>query len=152
MLVTPKTEEQFAAEEQERLEKYKPWPKGTICDYEIIDAKDGISSKGNEMIVAEVRVFNSEGKAKEITDYIGEWNEFKLKRINPERYEAGQVDAMDLIGKTGKCKLGIQIGGLKDDGTRYSDKNTIQEFLKADEQLQTSIKASSKELNDEIPF
>lgn len=151
MRITPKTDEQHAAEEAERLAQFKPWPKGTICDYEILHADEKESKAGNPMIVADVRVFNAEGKSKDLTDYIGEWNEFKLKRINPERYEAGQVDAIDLIGKTGKCKLGIQVGGLKDDGTRYADKNTIQEFLKHDGPVQKSIKALDDELND-APF
>lgn len=152
MRVTPKTDEQYEAEQAERLEKYKPWPAGSIVDYEILHADDTKSKAGNDMIKVDVRIFNAEGKTKDLTDYIGEWNDYKLKRINPERYEAGLVEAFDLIGKTGKCKLGIQIGGLKDDGTRYADKNEIKEYLKHDEPVQKRIKALDDELSDSIPF
>lgn len=152
MRVTPKTDEQYEAEQAERAAQYKPWPAGSIVDYEILHADDTTSKSGKDMIKVDVRLFNAEGKTKDLTDYIGEWNDYKLKRINPERYEAGLVEAFDLIGKTGKAKLGIQIGGLKDDGTRYADKNDIKEYLKRDEPVQKSIKASSPELNDEIPF
>lgn len=143
--VTPKTDEQFDAIEAERKAQWTPWPAGTICDYQILSAKDATSAKGNEMIVAEVRVFNEKGEQKDITDYIGEWNEYKLKRINPERYEAGLVEAQDLEGKTGKCKLGISNGQPKGDGTFYADKNDIKEYLKP-------VVASKEELDDEIPF
>jgi hypothetical protein len=152
MLVQPKTEEQFAAEEAERLEQYKPWPAGTICDYEVLTAVETESKSGKPMIKAEVRLFNSEGKTKDITEYLGSWNEYKLSRIAPDRYEAGQVDDYDLVGRTGKCKLGIQIGGFKDDGTRYADKNEVREYLKPAQPVQKSIKALDDELNDELSF
>ncbi len=121
MRVTPKTDEQYEAEQAERAAQYKPWPAGSIVDYEILHAEDTeTKGKFNEygdliegskkpMIKVDVRIFNVEGKTKDLTDYIGEWNDYKLKRINPERYEAGLVEAFDLIGKTGKCKIGIQI-------------------------------------------
>jgi hypothetical protein len=164
MRVTPKTDEQIAAEQAERAAQFKPWPTGSIVDYEILHAEDTeTKGKRNEygdfiegskkpMIKADVRLFNAEGKTKDITDFIGEWNEYKLKRIVPDRYEAGQVDAFDLIGKTGKCKIGIQIGGLKDDGTRYADKNDIKEYLKRDEPIQKKTVAIEDELSDLIPF
>lgn len=147
--VTPKTDEQFDAIEAERKAKRLPWPVDTICDYEILNAKDSVSSKGNEMIIADVRVFNAKGEQKDLTDYIGEWNEYKLKRINPERYEAGQVDAEDLIGKTGKCKLGLQKGQSKGtydtDGKEefYPDKNDIKEYLKVEVPVEDVTKTDS---------
>jgi hypothetical protein len=152
MRVIPKTDEQYETEQAERAAQYKPWPAGSIVDYEILHADDTTSKSGKDMIKADVRIFNAEGKTKDLTDYIGEWNDYKLKRINPERYEAGLVEAFDLIGKTGKCKIGIQIGGLKDDGTRYADKNDIKEYLKPVEAVQKSIKAVDEELSDSIPF
>lgn len=147
--VTPKTDEQFDAIEQERKAQWLPWPVGSICDYEILSAKDSVSSKGNEMIVTDVRVFNDKGEQKDLTDYIGEWNEYKLKRINPERYEAGLVEAEDLIGKTGKCKLGLSKGQSK--GTYdpegkeefYADKNDIKEYLKVEASVEDVTKTDS---------
>lgn len=152
MRFTPKTDEQIEAEKNERLDKYQPWPAGMVCDYEIKEANDAVSKNGRDMIKAHIDVYNEKGDAKGITVYFGDWNDYHFSRICRDRYEAGQVDAFDLPGKTGKCVLGIEKGGLKDDGTRYADKNNIREFLKPDVAVQKSIKASSPELDDEIPF
>lgn len=159
--VTPKTDEQFEQEEAERKAQWLPWPVGATYDYEVLHAKDSKSKSGNEMIVVDVRVFNAEGKQKDLTDYIGEWNEYKLKRLNPERYEAGLVEADDLVGKTGKCKLNLQKGQSK--GTYdaegkeefYADKNGIAEYLKADGALPKKPALSNDiplDLNDEVGF
>lgn len=150
MRVTPKSENQIETEKAERLAAYQPWPAGTVCDYEIKEAKEARSKNENDMIKAHVDVYNDKGECKAITVYFGDWNDYHFSRINRERYEAGQVDAEDLLGKTGKCVLGIEKGGLKDDGTKYPDKNNIREFLKRDGA--DVAKKATTELNDEIPF
>lgn len=152
MRVTPKTDEQIEAEKNERLAAYQPWAAGMVCDYQIKEALASTSKAGNDMIKAHIDVYNDKGEVKGITMYFGDWNDYHFSRICRDRYEAGQVDADDLLGKTGKCVLGIEKGGLKDDGTRYADKNNVREFLKPSEPVQKSIKASAPELDDEIPF
>lgn len=152
MRVTPKSDDQIESEKAERLAAYQPWPAGTICDYEIKEAVAATSKNGNDMIKCHIDVYNDKGEAKGIITYFGDWNDYHFSRINRDRYEAGQVDPEDLLGRTGKCVLGIEKGGLKDDGTRYADKNNIREFLKPIAPIQKSIKASDSELNDEVPF
>lgn len=149
MRVTPKSDEQIEAEKNERLAAYQPWPAGTVCDYQVKEAVAATSKAGNDMIKAHIDVYNDKGEAKGITMYFGDWNDYHFSRINRDRYEAGQVDAEDLLGRTGKCVLGIEKGGLKDDGTRYADKNTIKEFLKPVASTNTDIPF---ELNDSINF
>lgn len=152
MRFTPKSDEQIEAEKAERLAAYQPWPAGLVCDYEIKEAIEATSKAGNDMIKVHVDVYNDKGDVRGIIMYFGDWNDYHFSRINRDRYEAGQVDPEDLLGRTGKCVLGIEKGGLKDDGTRYADKNNIREFLKPAAPIKKSIKASDPELNDSIPF
>lgn len=152
MRVTPKSDAEIEAEKNERLAAYQPWPAGTVCDYEIKESSEAVSKAGRDMIKAHIDVYNDKGEVKGLVMYFGDWNDYHFSRINRERYEAGQVDAEDLLGKTGKCVLGIEKGGLKDDGTRYADKNNVREFLKPVEAVQRSIVSIEDTLNDEIPF
>ncbi len=150
MKFIPKSDEQIEAERAASLSKYQPWPAGTVCDYEIKEAIDTTSKAGNDMIKAHIDCYNDKGDCKAVIMYFGDWNDYHFSRINRDRYEAGQVDAMDLTGRTGKCVLGIEKGGIKDEATgeRYSDKNTIKEFLKP----AAPIAKGKVELNDKIPF
>lgn len=148
MKFIPKSDTEIEAEKAERLAQYQPWPAGLVCDYEIKEAVDAVSKAGRDMIKAHIDVYNDKGDVRSIITYFGDWNDYHFSRINRDRYEAGQVDAEDLLGRTGKCVLGIEKGGLKDDGTKYADKNNIREFLKP----AAPIGKGAVELNDEIPF
>lgn len=161
MRVTPKTDEQIEAERAANLSKYQPWPAGTVCDYEIKEAIDThtkgklddygtpIEGTKKDMIKAHIDCYNEKGEVKGIITYFGDWNDYHFSSINRERYEAGQVEAEDLLGRTGKCILGIDIGGPKGDGTNYPNKNSIKKFLKPAAPI---LKVSSPELDDQIPF
>ena len=153
MRITPKSDDQIEADKAANLSKYHPWPAGTVCDYEIKEATDTTSKAGNDMIKAHIDVYNDKGENKAITMYFGEWNDYHFSRINRDRYEAGQVDAEDLLGRTGKCVLGIEKGSLKDDGTYYADKNNVKEFLKPSAPtVKPSGNKIEDELSDSIPF
>lgn len=154
MRVTPKTDEEIEAEKAERLAAWQPWPAGLVVDYEIKESLAATSKAGRDMIKAHIDVYNEKGECKGIIVYFGDWNDYHFSRICRDRYEAGQVDAEDLLGKTGKCILGIEKGSLKDDGTKYPDKNNIREFLKPAAPIgkQITVKQSEDELSDLIPF
>jgi hypothetical protein len=162
MRFTPKTDQQFEQEDKERKEKFL-WPRGTLVDYEIISAVSKKSKKGNEMLELSVQVYSPEGMKQTITDYIGEWNLFKLKHIceangMTAEYEAGEVDANLLYDKVGKAKLGVQKGGENPNGGNYPDRNTIDDYFKEATGAQprqpiTKTRAEMEnELNDQIPF
>jgi len=53
------------------------------------------------------------------------------------------VEAHDLVGETGKCKVGLSKGRQKDDGTFYADKNDIKEYLKAEVEAEDVTKTDS---------
>lgn len=159
MKFTPKSDAEFEKEKEERLAAYQPWTAGIVCDYEINSSVEKLSKTGKDMIEIKGKIYNAKGESKDFTDYLGSWNEYRLKRICEaggilERYEAGQVDDYDLVGKNGKCKIGIQKGAQKDDGSFYGDKNIIQEYLKPDAAAAKPAKQKlvDPELDDTIPF
>lgn len=147
--LSEKTTEQLKKEVQES----GLIPKGTICDFEILDqvsfgaksykTEDAISKKGNDMIVLVLNVFYGE-QTKTIIDYLTSGNprmEFKLRHaISACGVDSSDgVSAKDFIGKTGKCKIGIQ----KSEDAQYADKNTIQDYVE---------KGVLVDLEDEIKF
>lgn len=129
-------------------------PKGTICDFEILEqvtigaktvaTMDSVSKKGNNMIVLVLNVFYGD-KTKVIIDYLTGGNprmEFKLRHAISSCGLTGEdgISAKDFIGKLGKCKIGIQ----KSEDPNYADKNTIQDYV------EKSVTVSV-DLSDEIP-
>lgn len=154
MKFQPKSDQDFAKEEQERKEAYL-WPAG-IYDYEVLTAVDKESKKGNPMTELLVKLFKEDGKEQKVSDYIGDWNLFKLKHIceangKLDLYEAGNVEDHELYGATGKCRVGVQKGSQKDDGSFYPDKNVIQDYLKPVGKPQTK-KHDEDVFKDSVPF
>lgn len=164
MNVTPKSEEEVT--------QFKTWDDG-VYSFEILEkVKFGSkeyrtcetqSSKGAEMLVLVVNVFNDNGQTQTIIDYMVE--EFAAKKIRHvavacgllSQYEAGVLNADDFIGKSGKVRLYTQKGKAKDDGSGFwSDKNAIGDYVIDDEdqsQDTAHIAASvGKIVDDSIPF
>lgn len=158
MQFTPKSEADFQQERDERVSKYL-WPANSIVDYEIKSATEKTSKKGNLMIEADVDVYNEKGDAQTIRLWIGDWNLWLLKHIcegndMSAQYQQGLVHDYDLVGKIGRAKLNVQKGGLKDDGTLFSDRNGIADFLLSDKQQTQKTREKTeavRQLND-IPF
>lgn len=130
-------------------------PKNTICDFEVLDevtfgtktyqTQDSQSKAGNDMIVLVLKVYHGDS-FKTIVDYLTAGNErmeFKLRHaINScGLVTNGAISAKDFIGKSGKCKIGIQ----SDKSGEYADRNVVQDYMPK------SI-AVTAELDDEIPF
>ncbi len=104
---------QLEQEEAARKAQWAPWPNGTY-DFEIISSTDGTSkSSGAPMITVELRVFSADGKHRDLKDYLVGSLQGKIhalcKSIGIEdRYLAGELEAQDLLGCAGKCRLGIE--------------------------------------------
>lgn len=141
MKFTPKSDEQIAKEESARM----LWDKG-VYSYEILEhvtfgtktikTSDTKSGKGNDMIQLVVKLFNDDGRESVVIDYITESLAFKLKHLAYShgmgaQYDAGELHAIDFIGKCGKAKVGVSKGKLKDDGSgdKYPDKNSIVDYV-----------------------
>jgi hypothetical protein len=146
---------------------FPPKPENELLDFleigdgqfEVVDATSKLSkSSGNPMIELKLKVWDVKGKSGVIYDYLmlNEHN-FSLRKIRHfcysaglgGFYEAGKLDAPDCIGRQGKCNIGIQKGS-----NGYQDKNVINDYLEASEQVLVKplIKADDKEFDDDIPF
>lgn len=113
-------------------------PKNTVCDFEVLEqvsmgsktyfTEDRDSKAGNPMLVLVLRVYHDKGE-KVIVDYLTANNprmEFKLRHaMSACGLSGSKISAKDFVGKSGKCKVGIQ----KSEDAQYADKNTIQDYI-----------------------
>lgn len=137
MKFTPKTEKQIA---EDCLR-----PAG-IYSFEIVDATNEISKKGNEMIKLSLRLYSKDGDDCGIlSDYLLESLAYKLRHAAiacglDALYGGGTLDASDFIGKTGDLKLAIK----RDKTGQYPDQNSVSDYL-----LKKSV---AVDVDDGIPF
>lgn len=153
---------QFKPYSDKEISEMNLWPKGEY-DFEFGAAEEKVSSSGNDMIVVEVKLYNAEGRSRMVTDFLlpTEAMAYKLKHACEavgllDSYEAGTLNAVDLTGRGGRCKLGIQ----SDKKGQYPDKNVINDYV-VDKTARGEVGAfppKSKQamvdpsLDDEIPF
>lgn len=132
MKYTPKSENQ--------LKENNMWPEGeygfevldqTAFGSTVIRTEETQSRAGNDMLVVVLRVYNDEGRHKNIVDYIipdGPM-EFKLRHIADccsvlDKYDSGKLSASDLIGKQGFVILKQGKGTDK-----YPAKNEVKDYV-----------------------
>lgn len=153
MKFAPKTEQQLEQERKE-AEQNRLMPFGTICDFEIVNADDKVSSAGNDMIKLAVKVFKPSGEEQIVDDFLLESMEYKLRHAASacgliDKYSAGELHAYDFPGKTGKCKMGIK----RDKTGQYPPKNVINNYIKRpDNESGAAPAKTAADLDDEIPF
>lgn len=147
MQFTPKTEEEII--------KGTLLPEG-FYPFEVMDAEDKTSKSGNEMIVLKLKVFGQDGSQRHVYDYLLE--SMALKLIHgaqtmglEEKYNSGQLLAIDFLGRTGTVHLIID-----DKQSTYDPKNSVKDYKKdagevAGKQAESSQPAAQME-DDEIPF
>lgn len=152
MKFQPKTDEELA---EENL-----LPEGEYS-FEISGAEDTVSkSSGLDMIVLTVRVYKPDGNFNLITDYLSSSPKaaFKLSNICKacgikDKYDAGELQSEDFIGKTGMLKLKVQ----KDASGQYADRNAVGSYVvpkDGDAKVEPPKDALSKVIDgdDNIPF
>lgn len=155
MKFTPKSKEELAADGL--------LPDGEY-DFEIVSAEDAISKAGNEMIKLRLNIFDGGGRPHVMWDYLMASVAFKLRHCAEacgltDQYDAGELDAIDFEGKTGRCKVNIQ----KDKSGQYPDRNGIKDYLVSNEPAAIAERVartqksagggpSVDDLNDAIPF
>jgi len=118
MRFTPKT--------QEEIDFENLLPKGEY-DFEVVKAEDAVSKKGNEMIKVNLKVFHGEG-FQFVTDYLMEAMAYKLRHFFEtigmiDAYNAGSVQAADLVGACGKVHIDIEPASGE-----YAAKNTVKDY------------------------
>lgn len=141
MKFKPKTEKELA--------EANLWPNGPY-PFEILESEEKEDKNNNPMFALKVKIFKDSGASQNIFDYVSPtWMEFKLRHLAEAcgllaEYEQGEMEAYQLVGKTGTCKVNVS----KDKTGQYPDKNGIADYLveKASDPKAYNIK------DDSIPF
>lgn len=156
MKYTAKTDEEFAKEEAEALKKLLM--ADGVYDFEVIDAEEKTSSKGNDMIMLTLTVYDESGEGNKITDYLVPGSTYGNRKIRhaavacglTEQYETEKLAAEDFTGRAGKLRIKIQ-KGTKD---YPKPKNTVDDYLAKDGSVVVKAKPKADKSVDEdsIPF
>ena len=130
-------------------------PKGDYT-FEVLEAVEKTSkASGNDMIALKIGVHHNDSVFG-VFDYLvaGEKTAYKVRHFADaigmiDQYEAGSLDASELVGKAGKCKIDTQAAQ-----NGYAAKNVVRDYIKRGESA-VSSKPKSKtddDLNDPIPW
>ncbi len=145
------------------------WPEG-VYDFEIKEAEETTSAAGNDMIKLEVWIFNTDSGRRLLFDYLLDSVPWKLRHFAEScgllpAYEAGDLIANEIVGRTGKCKVSVQ--AAKD---QWPAKNVIRDYIKSPmprtvseaivatagqprpQSASLRAKVPAGDLDDEIPF
>ena len=155
MKFTPTTEEQ-----QERR-TFEPFPAGEY-DFTVEAAEDTTSKAGNDMIKLTLHVYNTEGHKRVLFDYLLDSAAWKIKQFAAsagllEKYDSGEIEAYEMVGKTGRLKLKIE------SSEQYGDQNKVAFYIAAKSagtgytgrsapQPVGKSKSLADDLSDEVPF
>jgi hypothetical protein len=121
---------QFTPQSEDDLRNAMLLPDG-IYDFEVVEAKDGQSKKGSDMITLNLKLFAPDGSTPYLRDWLVNTDhalcQMKIRHFcrstnKMSEYEAGTLDAMVCEGATGKCKVKSQ----ESDG--YGLQNTIADY------------------------
>lgn len=141
----------FQPKSEKELAEANLWPVGEYA-FEILEADEENDKNGNPMFKLKVKVFKDSGASQNIFDYVSPaWMEFKLRHLADacgliNDYEKGELEAYQLVGKNGFCKVSIS----KDKSGQYPDRNAIGDYLVDGKTEKKSVKETLG--GDEIPF
>ena len=121
----------FQPKTEAEIEAAGLWPKGAY-DFAVRDAADKVSEKGNDMIELDVEVVNGDGETRTVKDWLvaTDASAYKIRHFARatgmmDAYQRGELKAKAMIGKTGRCQIGIK----KDKGGQFRDKNGIIDYI-----------------------
>lgn len=148
----------YSDDELNEMQSFKLMPNGDY-DFQVIEAKDTHSKKGNPMIELKIKVWDSDGREYLIFDYLLEQFAWKIKHFCQStglehKWESGDLNADDCLGKCGIADIYTQ----KSKDPQYSDKNAVKNYLPADvsRRTQETVKKPEAEKDefedDSIPF
>lgn len=100
-----------------------------IYDFEVAEATEKVSKKGNDMIELKLRVFGPDGSTRFVTDWLvpgGDMGDLKLNRFAhttglQDAYFAGELNGFNCTGATGKVRTTIQADETFGDQVRVKD-------------------------------
>lgn len=147
----------FEPKTEKEVEEAGLWAAGEY-DFEVVDAEDAQSKKGNDMIAMKLRIYNNDGNYKTVQDWLLESVAYKLRHFAygtglEVAYDAGTLNASDVRGATGRLKLIVKPAA---DG--YPAKNSVADYLLPKSAANGATRPSGDPrpepppLDDEIPF
>ncbi len=150
MNIKPKTEKEIA--------EMNNMPAGDY-PFEVLDAIEGPSKKGNDMITLTLRVFVGDA-SRQLNDYLLESMPGKLFHFCQytglaDKYAAGTLTAEDCLGKTGFLTTGIQKGKPKDDGSGdvWPDRATVKDYVRGPfKKADVVAPAAAKSDESDVPY
>jgi hypothetical protein len=149
-------------EEQIEAERSYPLLEDGVYNFQVLVAKEKLSSTGNAMIALELLVWNHDGKEFKVFDNLMAMKNMQWKAKHfcdttglAKEYAAKEFNADMALGKTGKVSIITQVGKPKGDGTNYKDKNAVEDYVLTDKGATRSDAAQpapKDEFSDDIPF
>lgn len=127
----------FQPKSEKEIAEAGLWPNGEY-DFEVLEAEEAADKNGNDMFKLRVKIFKEDGGSQNTFDYVsGAWMEFKLRHLAEacgvlDDYEKGEIEAYQLVGKTGRCKVNVS----KDKTGQYM----VLQFLDIQSKLQKETK------------
>lgn len=145
----------FAPKSKEELQYMSLLPKG-VYQFEVSNAEDTKSQAGNDMIKLTLKIYDKNGSPTTLFDYLLESWAYKLRHFAEvtgivDKYDLGNIEAKDCLGKVGHAEIIIEEGKQKPDGSKYHDQNSIKDYIKVAGVIHP-VKQDDIELNDDIPF
>jgi hypothetical protein len=155
--------------EQEAIEQRFNLLKEGEYDAVVTVSHDKVSSNsGNPMMDITLQVFDESGKACDVRDFLVFTKKMMWKVIHfadsaslLKEYEEGKLCSEVAIGQRVRVKIGIEEGGEitqdklkgKPIGSKYPDKNKVEDYVKKEDQKPLTIANDDKQLeDDDIPF
>ncbi len=127
-----------------------------IYPFEVISAENTISKSNNEMIKLQLRIWDKEGSERILYDYLLSAFIKKIKHFSDvtglqDKYQNGNLEAEDCLGKSGNVLIGVQ----EDKTNTYPPKNSVIDYVaKPENNMVNKPLVQEKDLFDdqEIPF
>lgn len=123
--------------------------------FEVIDAQDTKSKKGNDMIALTLRVFVGDA-SRQVTDFLLESMPGKLFHFCSytglsKQYQEGTLCAEDCLAKSGYLTITTQKGKKKDDSDEYwPDRANVKDYIRNISGVKKDVIAGAKATEDHI--
>jgi len=146
----------FKSRSEKEIQEMNSIPEGDY-PFEVLNAVDGKSKGGNDMITLTLRVFVGDS-SRQLNDYLLEAMQGKLFYFCSytglsQKYAAGTLTAEDCLGKSGYLTVGIQKGKMKDDGSGdyWPDRATVKNYIRNEGGVKKDVIKKPEETGD-VPY
>ena len=153
--------------EQEAIEERFNLLKEGEYDAVITASKDRQSSSGNSMMDMTLQVFDEEGKARDVRDFLVFTKGMMWKVIHfadsaglMKTYEEGRLCSEAVIGNRVRVIITVEPGSEihadklngKPMGSKYPDKNKVQDYVKKDDKKPLQPPIDDDGFDVDVPF